>query len=156
MNISCAFEQSIVVTDNCAVLTAAQWQTAPGSCRLRIKNYNAADFAGGCPACAASGLPDWNGEFTQFCNLAPSELYSPGAGVSIGGKAFHPLLCVASNFGVLAGFWTFQVACDNGGGGLVVWGGTGPASAAGPIGTYAKGSGCLVGPATLTIEAFTP
>lgn len=154
--ISCNVQSSLQVQDTaCSLLTSAQWQTAPGNCRLRIKNYNPAQFLGACPACAASGLPDWQGQFAQFCNLAASELYSPGPGVSIGGKAFQAPVCVSSNFGVLAGQWVFQVACDNGGGGLVVWSGFGPATAAGPLGTYNFAVGCLGAPATLVIEAYS-
>lgn len=154
---TCTANQTIAVNDTaCNLLTSIQWQTAPGTCRLRIKNYNPANFAGACPACIASGLPDWNGEFAQFCNLAASEKYAPAAGKSIGGKAMAPNPCVTSNFGILAGFWVFQVSCDNGGGGLVVWSGQGPAAAAGPIGTYVFAVGCLAGPATLDIEGFTP
>lgn len=152
---SCTVSQSIVVNDtSCNLLTSAQWQTAPGTCRLRIKNYNPANFTGGCGGCTPSALPDWNGEFAQFCNLAPSELYSPAAGKSIGGVLMAAPVCVACNLGILAGFWVFQVACDAGS--QVIWGGTGPVAAAGPIGTYVKVAGCLAGPATLDIEGFTP
>jgi hypothetical protein len=146
-------QASSVTVHGCDATT--DWVSNPGNCRLRIKNYNPLDFLGACPACVASVLPDWAGEFNQFCNLALSEKYSPGAGLSIGGKAMAPNPCVASNFGILAGFWVFQVACDNGGGGLVVWSGTGPAAAAGPIGIYTFAAGCLAGPATLEIEGYS-
>lgn len=152
--ITCTFSENIVIANPLCDNTV-DWINNPGNCRLRIKNYNPANFAGACPACIASGLPDWNGEFSQFCNLAASEKYSPSAAKSVGGKAFAPPICVTSNFGTLAGHWVFQVACDNGGGGLVVWAGQGPLTAAGPIGTYAFGVGCLGGPATLDIEGYS-
>lgn len=152
---TCTQQESIVVSNPICDNTV-DWQNNPGTCRLRIKNFNPANFAGACPACIASGLPDWKGEFAQFCNLAASEKYAPAAGVSIGGKAFKTPLCIVNNFGVLAGFWVFQLFCDDGGVGAAVWFGTGPATAAGPIGTYTKTGGCLAGPATLDIEGFTP
>lgn len=153
--IACQKNYSIVIAGPCGSLTSTDWQTNPGNCRLRIKNYNPADFAGACGGCLVSGLPDWNGEFAQFCNLAPSEKYAPAAGKSIGGKAMAPNPCVSSNFGILAGHWVFQVSCDNGGGGIVVWSGPGPLSTSVPIGTYTLTFGCLAGPATLDIEAYT-
>jgi hypothetical protein len=153
--IECSTQQVIQVVNPCNAST--DWQNNPGSCRLRIKNYNAAAWAGACPACIVSGLPDWKGEFSVFYPgfAGTSEIYSPAAGLSIGGKAMCANPHVTSNFGVLGGFWVFQLCCDNGGGGLLVWGGQGPAAASAPLGIYNFVIGCLGFP-TLEIEAFTP
>lgn len=154
MNANCKFDRTLVVQP-CG--TATDWQNNPGNCRLRIKNYNPADFAGACPACGASAATDWNGEFSVFYPgfAGTSEIYSPAAGLSIGGKALAPNPHISSNFGVLGGVWQFQVACDNGGGGLVVWSGLGPVATGPPMGIYTRGSGCLAVPPTFEIEAYS-
>ena len=109
--IECSTQQVIQVVNPCNAST--DWQNNPGSCRLRIKNYNAAAWAGACPACIVSGLPDWKGEFSVFYPgfAGTSEIYSPAAGLSIGGKVMCANPHVTSNFGVLEvfGFSSFAV-----------------------------------------------
>lgn len=152
---TCYESDSIEVIDGCTLLTSAQWQSTPGTCRLRIKNFNPADWAGQCAGCTASGLPAWDGTFSQFQFVAPFHYYNIGNGFSIGGKTPFGAANIFNDLGIIGGAWFFEIACDNGGGALQVWIGSGPLVANPPTGIYTRSGGCMLN-ATFEIEAYSP
>lgn len=149
--ITCAFEQSIVVTDSCTTLTANDWLNNPGNCRLRVKNYNPADWAaGGCGTCTNAGGVNWDGTFPVFI-AGTGYFIDPGTG-NVGGKQPFFGGPAFPNLSVFGGQWVINMACAPTS--AFIWGGFGPVFAAGPIGIYNQNVGCVVTP-SFQIEAYS-
>lgn len=123
---------------------STDWCTNPGTCRLRIKNFNAADWVAGPAPCDVSFLNGWDGtfEFTAQNGLNPCLTYkavsefsvNPSCDVNFNGPNW------IINFSIPIGTMAFY---------------DGPVAS--PIGIYTRNpSFSCTGPATLEIEAYTP
>lgn len=155
MSNTCTQEFSLIVTNpHCDLLTPAEWFSNPGNCRLRVKNFNAADWlSGGCGTCTNAGGTAWDGTFPFFVAnpLSPFYQVDPTVG-NIGGKT--PLFGSNCACGFLTGSgWYVALAC-NGAPAQFIYGTNFFPFASGPLQTYTKNIGCA-GPATVTIEAYS-
>lgn len=150
MSNSCTQPFSIqVVSQTCSTLVLADWLTNPGSCRLRVKNFNAADWlAGGCGGCANAGGKTWDGTFPLFSHFGAEIAYQidPTVG-NIGGKL--PFFGQNSSVGTFTGSWFMALACNPN----YIWASGFRAFPALPTGIYARAQGCVLG-ATFEIEAY--
>jgi hypothetical protein len=155
MNIICSKPFSIAVTNPaCNTLTPADWLTNPGSCRLRVKNYNSADWIGaGCVTCPNAGGTTWDGTFPLFVpGPNPSYQIDPTTG-NVAGKA--PLFGLNCSVGAFAGFWSVALACNP----RYIWVGSFFPTAVVPMQIYTLNLGpapCNVTLAALEIEAYIP
>jgi hypothetical protein len=152
---SCTFNESITVSNPlCNTLTPAQWLTAPGTCRLRVKNYNPADWIGvGCAACANAGGLTWDGTFPLFVpGPSPSYQIDPATGNVAGKLPLFGLNCGVTAF---AGNWGVALACNP----RYIWvSGFFPTTVV-PMQIYTLSLGpapCNVTLAALEIEAYVP
>lgn len=120
----------------------------PGSCRLRIKNFNPNDWIGlTCPVCNPSIATVWDGTFSVW---VAGQTYSVAPGWSLDGKE----LTTATSVLFLAGAWRITLVCGVGVGGYIFNGATaGPT----PIGLYV-GDGitdCVLIPKSAEVEAYS-
>lgn len=149
---TCSSQQSLLVTNpNCSLLTANDWLNGTvGSCRLRVKNFNPADWlAGGCGACANAGGTTWDGTFPNIMHLGGQIQYGidPATG-NVGGKL--PLFGQNCAVGTIAGTWYVALACNP----LFIWSSDFHPLAGGPLVTYNRNQGCVL-LASLVIEAYS-
>jgi hypothetical protein len=153
---TCNFAQNIVVSDvNCNLLTSTDWFNGnTGACRLRVKNFNPADWvAGACAACPNAGGTTWDGTFPLFVpnGLSPFYQIDPATG-NIGGKA--PLFGNNCACGFLNGFgWYVALACNP----QFIWSSNFVVFPNGPVATYtgpfAPSCTAIV---SIQIEAYIP
>lgn len=150
----CTQEFSLAVSSPICQLSANDWLNNPGTCRLRVKNFNAADWnAAPCVTCNPSGGLAWDGTFP---------LYFAGIGfgaavtvLSFKGKDWFHFPNVAVN----AGHWGMAIECNPFSD--VMWSSdlTTIPFASGPVGVYNQlagpGGGCIV-LATVELEAYIP
>lgn len=152
---TCVKNDSLTVVDNCSLLLPADWLTTPGSCRLRIKNFNPADWTAGgiCASCTVGAGTTWDGTFPVF-TPGPNPLYQIAVTTgNIGGRV--PLFGSNCACGVLNPFgWYVALSC-NGAPPQYIWASGFNALAGGPIGVYTRNQGCVLG-ANFEIEAYTP
>lgn len=147
--IACIKDFTLEVTSVCG--PATDWIAAPGTCRLRIRNYNPADFTFGalCVDCNLDGNPDFGGVFSTFAGAGHYDI--PG-GTSVLG--FEPLGGFISYVEFVAGTWYLALICQ-GTPSRYVW--LGARTDASPIGNYTLNavSSCATGPLTLEIEGYS-
>lgn len=153
MSNSCTEPFSIAVSDPlCSLLTPTDWLNGTvGACRLRVRNFNAADWlAGGCGACANAGGLTWDGTFPNITHLGGEIQYGidPATG-NIGGKA--PFFGQNCAVGTLAGSWYVALSCNP----QFIWSSDFHPVAGGPLITFNRNQGCVL-LANLVIEAYTP
>lgn len=148
--ITCDFDKTLKVTDSCALLTPAQWLNTPGTCRLRIKNFNPADWSAGCGACVPAGGVTWDGTFPTF-NVGDG-FYISATTVNVGGKQLVFGIHTAGLF-FFGGNWVIQIDCQ---GGAQHMFDANLAFAAGPVGTYPFNVATCTGILSVDIEAYTP
>ena len=145
-------------TENFSISTSGcdcsvSWFPSVGPCRLRITGY----FDGlvsNCPAGVASGAPAWDGTLSRWdpppinVNGQYAAPITPPA-TSMNGKVLWAASIVFTGT-------TFVLAIlgDNGGVSTTAWSGQLVSSC--PIGVYTRTLGCSAGPATITIEGYTP
>lgn len=145
---TCSKEFNLHVEPDAVCGVATDW-SAPGLCRLRIKNFNPADWIGkSCAGCAASAGPVWDGKYSVWVGgLA----YNAQPGYSLDGKN----VAITSNVSFNAGFWRCAITCTGAPGGYVFLGiNPNPLT---PIGTYLDnglGTNCNGLALTLDVEAY--
>ena len=130
------------------------WANNPGTCRLRIKNFNAALFnTAGCATCTPAGANTWDGTFPDYhAPVLGSWTYRiDPTTVSLFGTA--PLFGSNCACGFLNGSGFYVAFACAGAPGLYLW--SSNFNVSGPLGIYSgPGIGCCPGPASIEIEAY--
>lgn len=150
--LACHKNYSIVIAgcDN-----TIDWVNNPGNCRLRVKNYNPADWnAAGCGACPNGGAPTWDGTFPNYVPGPITTFQIPFTTGNIGGKA--PLFGTNCAVGYFPGFgWYMALACNP----RYIWSSVFiPLLANGPVATYFLDVGpspCDIAIPSVTIESYS-
>ncbi len=146
--ITCEFPKTLKVTNNCTC--ALDWTTPAsiGTCRLRIQGYFDGMIAN-CPGAAPSVDPAWDGTFPNIL-IVGGELYKSNDPVSIQGKGISGN---GINLGFSGGIWSLFIT-DNTFSPVYI----ARLTATCPIGTFihAADPQCDAGPATVTLEGYTP
>jgi len=122
------------------------WCADPGICRLRIKDFNIADWPSSA-GCSTASIAAWDGKLSFIYDvLAPCKSYD---GISSDGST--PSFALIYDPLVAGGTW--QISYDTGEGTLFFANGPNDPS---PLGIYINdGFGCT-GPLIVEIEAYTP
>lgn len=147
---TCLKEFTMHVEPSAGPCGASTDWSAPMLCRLRIKDFNPADWIGkSCAGCTPSADPVWDGRFpTWLVGLG----YNAQPGYSLDGRN----VAMTSNVSFQAGFWRCAIICTGAPGGYVFLGiNPNPAS---PLGTYLDnglGTNCSGLPLSLVIEGFS-
>ncbi len=143
--ITCAFPQSIVVSQTCDC--TFNWASPGlGTCRLR---YTASYFDGLLTPClnsTPSGLTPWDGTLPVWDG---AQYLSAATPFSVSGHRFFGANCFK-----VGAQWLVDIAGDSFGVGNGMWLGSRVDPC--PIGVYNRTGGCQPGPATLTLEAYVP
>lgn len=141
--------------------SSTDWLSAPGTCRLRIKNYNAADWAAStlCFQARAGVVAPWDGTFSEtlfvvspqpgFNFLADTTTFQTAGGVYLGsaGTTFIWYNAAITRWRFSFSYQTIGLA-DGG-----RW--TGDLISTSPLGVYSVGSKCTAGlPDTVEIEGY--
>jgi hypothetical protein len=152
--ISCTSSFSLTPTSpNCNAST--DWANNPGTCRLRIKNFNAALFSGaGCASCTGTVANTWDGTFPDYHApvLGSWTFRIDPTTVSLFGRV--PLFGSNCACGFLNGSGFYVALSCNGAPALYMW--SSAFNGAGPLGIYTgPGIGCSPGPASIEIEAYS-
>ncbi len=129
------------------------WCNGPGlgTSRLRVKNFNLADWQ---DVCTGGYFATWDGTFpishTEFGN--PCSLYA----ATLPGVIYNPPTGVYLVWSSTDGQWILHALLPAPSTGLVYIG-FGPMTQASPVGAYAIGNGpSCGGPASFEIECYTP
>jgi hypothetical protein len=145
--IECATQQQLVVVQGCDC--TVDWANNPGSCRLRLVGYVDGQILH-CAGSVASGLPAWTGTFPTFI---PGQYFAVNSGVSFNGTVDGGNIWCGAALTFIGGtHWGLSISSGNPCNGA--WVGT--LNSVCPIGIYVRNGGCNAGPATLTLEGFTP
>ncbi len=152
---------SCVPNDPC--LSVTDWLNAPGSVRLRIKNYTPGSYfvSSGCVSCNPSVNPEWDGTFSVFfagfgfvadngggpicINGNEVPVYSSGAPVG------YPIISVR----FFGGRWIMESVCD-GSPALVIWEDLLFHSATNPLGLYFRHPASCATNAFIEVECYSP
>lgn len=159
MTTSCYRNYSLDVNPGCDAGT--DWLNAPGTCRLRIKNFNNADWTNStlCTLARAGAVAVWDGTFSL---VVPIVFPTPGNSYEIDLGTFQTcggvyLGSSGTSFLVYYGGvpkWRLQISyMDTGLGDQLRW--LGDLAGTSPIGIYPQLNRCNAGlPASIEIEGY--
>lgn len=136
------------LTVDAACDAATDWFSDPGNCRLRIQDFDPADWPDSPGTCDTSFVNAWDGTFPfLFPPIGPgfSVRYSAGSDINA-----TPGFVLARGNAVLDD-WTMAFVSPTG----IVWIGSGPVSSS-PLGVFTRNPASCSGPASLVIEGYSP
>ncbi len=141
----------IEVLNACGILT--DWCAAPGTCRVRIQNFDSGDWVAGTftpdlgNPCDVTFLAGWDGTypFTEQAGGNPCLTYK-----AVSQAAVNPAFNL--DFDGFTGQWSLNFTTPAG----TMFFALGPIAAS-PLGVYTRDPGfSCTGPAVLTLEAYSP